>query len=77
MKNRQQAWHMDTYLPGVYVNIIYLDDDSHMTMFLCPKSVSQQQPAPNFDTLLYPIKIDEETGDSIVSDSWRAYLKEK
>lgn len=69
---------MDTYLPGVYVNIIYLDDDSHMTMFLRPKGVTQQPAAaPSFDTLIYPIRIDEETGDSIVSDPWRAYLKEK
>jgi hypothetical protein len=49
-----------------------------MTMFLRPKGVTQQPAAaPSFDTLIYPIRIDEETGDSIVSDPWRAYLKEK
>lgn len=76
-KNRQQAWHIDTYLPGVYVNIIYLDDDSHMTMFLCPKSAPQQLEVPGYESLIYPIQMDQETGEAILSDEWRAYLKKK
>jgi hypothetical protein len=39
-KNRQQAWHIDSPLPNVYVNLLYLDAGL-MTQFMVPAALSE------------------------------------
>ena len=38
MRTKQQAWHVDTPFPHVFVNFLYLSSGHSMTQFMVPKS---------------------------------------
>ncbi len=40
MRTKQQAWHVDTPIPHVFVNFLYLSSGHSMTLFMVPKSAA-------------------------------------
>jgi hypothetical protein len=68
--NKDQAWHVDTPIPNVYVNILTLDEGQHRTQLM-------RCAVPE-----YPLKdlkppIEEKFDPSDLSDNWKIYLRKK
>ena len=71
---------MDTPLPHVYVNILYLDEGQEKTQFMMPnwtgiKIEEFRATEPPLKDPFVPIDTEKKKFD--VSEKWRKYLKEK
>jgi hypothetical protein len=66
-----QAWHVDTPLPHVYVNILYLDENQLSTEIL------KKHEDTSFSKCLDPPMDEPLDTMSEFTPKWREYLKEK
>jgi hypothetical protein len=86
-KYRQQAWHLDSPHPNVFVNLLYLTA-GQMTQFMVPASLAAdvlEMKAP-VDDLFAPLGIldesskcepDDTSADPVISERWRDYMKKR
>jgi hypothetical protein len=77
----QQAWHFDTPLPGVFVNILYLDNGQRMTQFMTPKGGLLIPAGKDIFSVPHAsgfLPLGEDgRGYPIISEEWREYLRKK
>jgi len=72
----QQAWHIDSPLPNVYVNILYLETGQRMTQFMVPRMVGgTEENVPDGKTFL-PLG-EKGIGAPILDQEWRDYLRKR
>jgi hypothetical protein len=77
-KARPQAWHLDSPLPNVFVNLVYLDD-GQMTQFMVPcalPSSIQGLKAPASEVFA-PCAISSEDGQTLMSENWLTYIEKR
>ena len=84
-KARPQAWHLDSPLPNVFVNLVYLDD-GQMTQFMVPGALPSsilEMSAPSSE-LFAPGGITSDNGKEVeelntplISENWLKYLKKR
>jgi hypothetical protein len=82
-KARPQAWHIDSPLPDVLVNLVYLDD-GQMTQFMVPAALPSsilRLKAPSSE-LFAPCGISSGDGPGVVdkdliSGNWVKYLQKR
>lgn len=83
---RQQAWHLDSPLPNVFVNLLYLNR-GQMTQFMVPAALPAVllEGKPPMDEIFAPFGISDEDSKSeegescqpLLSKKWVKYLKER
>lgn len=80
MKERAQTWHVDTPIPHVYVNLLYLTTGPSMTQFMAPFGspigTFEELPAERKKALLES-PFNPLGDDSYVAPVWVQYIKER
>ena len=84
-RSRPQAWHLDSPLPNVFANLVYLDD-GQMTQFMVPCALSSsilEMKAPTSEPFC-PCgigsdegKIVEDPDSPLISENWLEYLEKR
>jgi hypothetical protein len=76
-----QAWHLDSPLPGVFVNIVYLDTGPSRTQFAVPmssllvqKKVKEERERLIMEHTFLPFGKGGKK-DPIVHEKWKEHLK--
>jgi len=82
--DKLQAWHFDSPLPSVYVNILYLDTGEGMTQFMAPKGID------SLKSLMETKRMEEEClktsfkplgkggkGAAVISEQWKNLLRKR
>lgn len=76
MRNKKQAWHVDTPIPHVFVNILYLTSGHSMTQFMMPKSAASNSFSISLEELLNkPFKPVAKKAE--IHAEWTVYIRER
>lgn len=76
MRTKKQAWHVDTPIPHVFVNILYLNSGHSMTQFMVPKSAAGNSFSISLEELLKkPFKPVAKKAE--IHAEWTVYIRER
>ena len=76
MRKKEQAWHVDTPVPHVIVNLLYLSDGQPLTQFLRPVSALPVDSFAELQEQLLSTPFDPMSSNG-VAEVWRYYLQER
>jgi hypothetical protein len=76
MRKKEQAWHVDTPVPHVIVNLFYLSDGQPLTQFLRPVSALPVDSFAELQEQLLSTPFDPMSSNG-VAEVWRYYLQER
>jgi len=79
MRQKEQAWHVDTPLPHVYVNLLFLSSGQPMTQFLCHNEelLSFSDLKEEEQQKLLAQSFNPGGTPSVIAPMWREYIRRK